>query len=85
MKIYLIVQRCARTRGLGFYLATIDDKITTQELPRIKDNKINLVVAVDIKERVPHYREAEHVITFETFLLDKLDPAVIAWERRGII
>ena len=73
------------TRGLGFYLATIDDKVTARELPRIKDNKINLVVPASIKENVPHYREAEHVITFETFILDKLDPSVKAWKRRGII
>lgn len=73
------------TRGLGFYLATIDSKITVQELPRIKDNKINLVVPDTIKNEVPHYREADHVLTFESFILDKLDPADKAWRRRGII
>ena len=73
------------TRGMGFYLATIDDKITELELPRIKDNKINLVVPKEIKEKVPHYRDADHVLTFESFILDKLDPAVKAWKRRGII
>ncbi len=73
------------TRGLGFYLATIDDKISANQLDEIMDHRIHLVVPHSIKSRIDHYSDAQNVITFEDFFRHRLDPAVTRWRATGII
>lgn len=71
------------TRGLGFFLATIDEKVSSVQLGEMLRNRIYLVCPTQIKEL--HYPEAKNVISFGTFFRDFLDPAMDRWERNGII
>lgn len=71
------------TRGLGFYLATIDDKVSTNQLDEMKNNRIYLVVPASIKAE--KYSAAHNAITFEEFFRHHLDPAVARWRANGII
>ena len=72
------------TRGLGFYLATIDKNISSNQLEEIKNNRIYLVVPLNIKSGVNQYRAAANAITFEEFFRHHLDPAVSRWKAKGI-
>jgi hypothetical protein len=72
------------TRGLGFYLATIDESISSQQLDEMMKHRIYLVMPEGIKNRIEHYNTAQNVITFEEFFRHHLDPAVIRWRERGI-
>lgn len=71
------------TRGFGFYLATIDEEISKNQLNEIHNNRIYVVVPETIKERC--YPKTENVISFSQFFNDHLDPAVERWRRNGII
>jgi len=73
------------TRGLGFYLSTIDESISTNQLDEMRNHRIYLVIPISIKEKVVQYRSAHNVITFEEFFRYHLDPAVTRWTERGII
>jgi len=73
------------TRGLGFYLATIDESISGKQLGEMRDNRIHLVIPANIKGKVERYTSAHNVITFEEFFRYHLDPAVTRWKERGII
>ncbi len=73
------------TRGLGFYLATIDETISSNQLEEMKGHRIYLVVPHDIKNRIWQYGNAPNVITFEEFFRHHLDPAVDRWKERGVI
>ncbi|MCK6478688.1 MAG: hypothetical protein L6R43_00650 [Planctomycetes bacterium] len=72
------------TRGLGFYLATIDEKVSTPQLGEMLANRIHLVVPASIKARVPHYAAADNVLPFEEFFRRFVDPKVQDWRERGI-
>lgn len=72
------------TRGLGFFLATIDEDITENALKEMKENRIYLVVEAKLKETA-HYRQAPNVITFENFFKFHLDPAMHRWKNSGIL
>ncbi|MDO8302248.1 MAG: type II restriction endonuclease [Sedimentisphaerales bacterium] len=69
------------TRGLGFFLATIDTSISDKQLAEMKAHRIYLVVPRDIRMS-GKYQEAENVLDFETFFLDHLDPAMARWRRK---
>ncbi len=73
------------TRGLGFFLATIDDSISDPQLKEMLKNRIYLVMSVHLKNRTPHYKKAVNVLSFEEFFRDHLDPAVRRWKNGGII
>lgn len=73
------------TRGLGFYLATIDDAITNIQLDEMKNHRIYLVVTEKMKSEIPHYNKAVNVLTYEDFFLYHLDPAVGRWKAKKII
>jgi hypothetical protein len=72
-------------RGLGFYLATIDEQVSEAAIKEMKTSRIQLVVPTRIKKSVPHYSEAMNVISFEDFLEDKLDPRMMTWKKHGIL
>ena len=71
------------TRGIGFYLATIDDNVSENQLREMLNHKIFLVVPQRIKEE--KYSGAENVLSFSTFFEDHLDPKLKIWKRKKII
>ena len=73
------------TRGLGFYLATIDDAVTEAQLQEMSRNRIYLVMPAGIKRSIQHYLKANNVLSFEEFFMLHLDPAVRRWKKNGII
>jgi hypothetical protein len=73
------------TRGLGFYLATIDEKVSNAQLGEMRDHRIYLVMPDAIKSRISHYSAADNVISFEEFFQHHLDPAIERWRARDII
>lgn len=73
------------TRGLGFFLATLDGAVTENQLEEMKDNRIYLVVAGSLKADTKTYKQAPNVITFENFFKFHLDPAMQRWKEAGVI
>jgi len=73
------------TRGLGFYLATIDDNVSENELGEMLKSRIYLVVPDEMKDGIEHYRDAVNVITFSKFFRDQLDPGMRRWRANGVI
>jgi hypothetical protein len=73
------------TRGLGFFLATIDDAVSENNLEEMKKNRIYLVVPASLKSKITHYKDAVNVISFEDFFDDYLDPAMKRWKKAGVV
>ncbi len=73
------------TRGLGFFLATIDEQIAQRDLADMLASRINLVVPTRIKTVREDYQTAPNVITFEDFFEFHLDPAMRRWAAAGVI
>jgi hypothetical protein len=73
------------TRGLGFFLATIDESISGAQLGEMSKNRIFLVVPEPLKRNVVSYTKAVNVITFESFFENYLDPALKRWTKGGIV
>jgi hypothetical protein len=73
------------TRGLGFFLATIDINVSANALKEMLESRIYLVVPQAAKASVECYADAKNVITFEDFFEDYLDPAIKRWERANAI
>jgi hypothetical protein len=73
------------TRGLGFFLATIDEDIAQRDLADMLASRINLVVPTRIKTIREDYQTAANVITFEDFFQYHLDPAMRRWEASKAI
>jgi hypothetical protein len=71
------------TRGIGFYLATIDKKISGNQLQEMMNHRIFLVVPKNIKDE--HYSNIENVLSFRMFFEDHLDSKFRIWERNGLI
>ena len=71
------------TRGLGFYLATIDPDITGEQLREMMDHRIYIVVPAPLK--MEKYNGRDNVISFMEFFRDHLDPRMEAWRRKGVI
>ena len=71
------------TRGLGFYLATMDEGISKAQLNEMQHNRIFVVVPEQIKTK--KYSETVNVLSFTRFFNDYLDPAVERWRRNGVI
>lgn len=73
------------TRGLGFYLATIDEDISAAGLTAMNHSRINLVVPARIKALRADYEDAPNIITFEQFFRFHLDPGMRRWRAARII
>lgn len=71
------------TRGLGFYLATIDEKISSNQLDEAKHHRIYIVCPEEIKTRF--YAGKVNVLSFTQFFKDHLDPAMERWKRNNVI
>jgi hypothetical protein len=57
------------TRGLGFYLATIDESISSTQISEILSNRIYLVVPSRIKQETETYSSTPNVIFSRSSLL----------------
>jgi hypothetical protein len=73
------------TRGMGFFLATIDEAVTPRDLKDMLASRIYLVVPSRIKALRKDYTDAPNVITFENFFAYHLDPALVRWKAAGVI
>lgn len=73
------------TRGLGFFLATIDEGIASRDLKEMHTSRIRLVVPERVKGCRDDYKAAPNVITFENFFRDYLDPAMARWKNAGVL
>jgi hypothetical protein len=71
------------TRGLGFYLATIDEKISANQRKEMLDHRIYVVVPEKI--RAEHYDGVPNVLSFRQFFEDHLDPKMVIWRREGLL
>ncbi len=70
-------------RGIGLYLATIDTKISRQQLEHMQGHRIFVVCPEAI--RADHYPSADNVISFARFFEDHLDPKLAIWRREGVV
>jgi hypothetical protein len=68
------------SRGLGFYLATIDENVSARDLAEMMRAKVHLVVPARLKQDIPRYAAAGNVLSFEEFFTHHLDPAVRRWK-----
>ena len=73
------------TRGLGFFLATIDEKVAARDLGEMLNSRINIVVPERIKHVRADYEKAPNVISFEYFFKFHLDPAMERWRAAGLL
>jgi hypothetical protein len=73
------------TRGLGFYLATIDEDVGDRDLAEMLRSRITLVVPERVKKVRTSYEEAPNVISFESFFRFHLDPAMERWRAAGAV
>ena len=71
------------SKGLQFFLATIDENVATKELAIMKNHRVWMVVPKDIKANC--YPEIPNVLSFEEFLAQHLDPAMTRWKKNGVI
>ncbi len=71
------------TRGLGFFLATIDTKVSKSQLSEMLSHRIYLVCPKNIKKK--YYSKKANVLSFTQFFKDFLDPAMERWIRNKII
>lgn len=71
------------TRGLGFYLATIDENISSLQLEEMLKHRIYIVCPKTLKDKC--YNNAINVLSFRQFFKDRLDPAMKRWKDNGVI
>jgi hypothetical protein len=71
------------TRGYLFFLATIDEKISSKQLQEIQSHRIYVVVPERIKNET--YSAHSNVISFETFFEQHVDPAMRRWQKNKVI
>ena len=72
------------TQGALFFLATLDDRVTTEQIGEMRKKKIYLVVPAAMKVSTV-YKHEHNVISFEDFFADHLDPAVARWKKHKIM
>jgi len=71
-------------QGAAFFLATLDKKVTKEQIGEMRKKKIYLVVPLETKA-TKVYRNEHNVISFEDFFADYLDPAVTRWKKHKIV
>ncbi len=65
--------------GYGFFLATIDSKVTSNQIQQMATHKVHMVVPESLLTEIDHYNLANNVISFENFFKHHLDPAMARW------
>ncbi len=73
------------TEGVAaqFFLATIDDKISQNDLDTMRNRRVVVVVPAAIK--AAKYTAFPNVVSFEEFFERHLDPAIARWKSAGAI
>ena len=71
------------TRGQGFYLSTIDEKIPKNAFSEMRNNRIYVVCPLEIKQR--KYGDVRNALSFQDFFKHHLDPAMARWNDTGVI
>lgn len=66
-----------------FFLATVDDQLSVQQIDAMKEKNVVLVVPAGLKNT--GYKDRMNVVSFETFLDHYLDPAIMRWKANGTI
>ena len=66
-------------KGYGFFLATIDNKVSQNQINEAAKHKIYLVVPTSLKNTNEIYSKSYNVISFEQFFEQHLDPALKRW------
>ncbi len=66
-------------KAYGYFLATIDKKVSQNQIKQASEHKVYLVVPISIKLEIEHYNAAYNVISFENFFENHLDPAMKRW------
>jgi EcoRII C terminal len=66
-------------KGYGFFLATIDNKVSASQIKQMEKHKVHMVVPESLHSKIEHYKEGRNVITFENFFKHYLDPAMDRW------
>lgn len=66
-------------KGYGFFLATIDEKVSGSQIDQMAKHKVYLVVPKQLKnDKYPTYY---NVLSFEEFFKHHLDPAMLRWGK----
>ena len=73
------------TRGLGFFLATIDKDVSRKQLKEMLANRIHLVLPATTLAEKQDYQQSVNAISFEDFFANWLDPAMNRWRKNKII
>jgi len=68
-----------------YFLVTIDEKQTANNLKEMAQHRVYLVVPERIRQSISVYGTSGNVISVSAFFEDYLDPAVIRWRQAGII
>lgn len=71
-------------KGYGYFLATLDDKVTSSQIEQASKHKIYLVVPNSLKTGRDEYAQAYNVLSFESFFRSHLDPALKRWKANNI-
>jgi restriction endonuclease EcoRII-like protein len=69
-------------KGYGYFLTTLDDKVTKSQIEQASKHKIFLVVPESIKKSNDVYANEYNVLSFEQFFADYLDPAMKRWNMK---
>lgn len=72
-------------RSPQYFLITIDEKQTRQNLREMAGHRIYLVTPERLKLGKEHYRMSGNVISLKSFFEGYLDPAMVRWLQTGII
>lgn len=67
-------------KGYAFFLATIDEKVSKNQIEQMAKHKVFLVVPRSIKQTNLVYAKSYNVLSFEDFFAKHLDPALRRWE-----
>jgi len=67
-------------KGYGYFLATIDEKISANQIQQASENKIFIVTTERNIAGNDAYKDAYSVISFEEFFERHLDPAMRRWD-----
>ncbi len=66
-------------KAYGFYLVTLDERISANQLAGASDHKVYVVTTSQIIENNQDYRSAYNVLSFEQFFSEHLDPLMSRW------
>ena len=69
-------------KGYGFFLATIDGKVSANQIQQMATHKVHMVVPESLLDEIDHYGQAKNVISFENFFKHHLDPAMTRWDMK---